>query len=165
MANLVPKSVLLEQGLLNWSSLVVGWNHKWLSRDDVIQFAVSWLITHPDDDDKSIAFLAGSESSSEGEIRDCLCQVAQRLEQFDLAEQRKYHRQMEKWRYAHLSFLQQAELSDTEKIDRLQILYAHFGYPEDMAGCSKYGPGPDPLEAMASAVEHLRTIVFRDAGS
>jgi hypothetical protein len=164
VANLLPIGVLLEQGLLNWSALVVGWNHKWATREDVVQYAVNWLVAHPDDHDESIVSLAGSESSSEEDIKEWLCQVALCLERFDIADDAQYHLQMDRWRYAFLVSLQAAELSDGEKIERLQRIYADFGYPQDMAGCSKYGPGPDPLETMNAVIERLRTIIFQNGG-
>jgi hypothetical protein len=157
MTELLPIRILLEQRLLDWSSLAVGWDRGWVSPEDVDQFATSWLTAHPADDDVSIALLADARSLSEEEIRERLFQVAQRREQFDVADEKQHRFQVDKWRYAHLLSLQRAQLPDAEKIDRLQIMYAHFGYPKDMAGCSIYGLGPDPLEAMRSVIEKLRS--------
>lgn len=171
MANFEPVRVLLQQGFLNWSALLVGWNHKWVSKEDVVQIAVNWLNAHPEQDDESVVALAESENSSEAAISEWLRQAALQQEGFDISDDTQYHRQLERWRYAHLVSLQEADLPATEKIDRLQRVYADFGYPQDMAGCSKYGPGPDPLEAMNKVIERLRTtngtagLVKREVGA
>jgi hypothetical protein len=61
---------------------------------------------------------------------------------------------IEKWRFAHISWLLQSESSDEEKVSALQELYAEFGFPEDMASCSIYsGDQIDPLLAAGRIVK------------
>ncbi len=61
--------------------------------------------------------------------------------------------------------LQHASLADEDKIERLQELYAEFGYPDDMASCSIYGQNDvDPFDALHQVVAALEQRFASDSG-
>ena len=174
MGSRLPVKILLDESLLNWACLAVGLDHRWASTQDVIQFAENWLVTNPSEDSEAIILLAGGEGSPTEEIRGWLNKVAQDKEGISLVDEKQYQFQMKKWLFAHLVSLQQSQLPDEEKLDRLQTIYAEFEYPEDMAGCSKYGGSqfavasgyvsatdamPDPLQVMQMVVQRLKALL------
>jgi|SRR6516162_2679389 len=176
MAGVLPFQVLGEQRLLTWASLVVGFKYRWVTRKELTEFAVNWLVAHPSEDEGSIILLAGSENESDESVFEWLNQAARSKEGFVIDDQSQYELEMGKWRYAHLVALEQSEIDNNEKLDVLQKLYADFGYPNDMASCSKYGPSQfaidagysqpseavtNPLEAMRTVIAKLRTIYTR----
>jgi hypothetical protein len=163
---LLPIQVLREQRLLTWAALVVGFNYKWATRDDIVQFAVNWLVEHPLDDEQSVVLLAGSENETDEKVLEWLCQAARSKEGFIIDDQSRYDVEMGRWRYAHLVALDQSPLSNNEKLDALQKIYADFGYPQDMALCSKYGPSQFAIDAghvlpsgVTDALETMRTVI------
>ncbi len=140
-----PIRILENLGLLSWSTILLGLRNGWVSRKDLIDYAVDLLVNG--DEDEDVAIIAGGGSMEDDELFDL---VSNKAGQFD------NNATLDKWRLAHL--LQIAESDDDEqtKLDRLQEVYSNFGYPEDMASCSIYSQDEnDPLVAMMQVVEKL----------
>lgn len=140
-----PIRILENLGLLSWSTILLGLRNGWVSRRDLVDYAVELLVNG--DEDEDVAIIAGGGSMGDDELFDLIS---------NKAGQSDNTADLDRWRLAHL--LQIAESDDDEqtKLDRLQEVYADFGYPEDMASCSIYSQDDiDPLVAMIQVVEKL----------
>lgn len=146
-------NILAQEKLLTWASLAVGIERGWVSADWVSSFAVDWLCTHPDSDDPNVTAIAGGRPDTE--VLELVRQVAAGVEQFDPDDEDQYLAESDRWRFAFLTNLVRAELPDDRKMDRLQSLYAEFGYPADMAACSRYGPSAEAAQADSISSDRL----------
>jgi len=140
--------VLNNLNLLCWSLLFMGLRKEWVTKSDIEGYAVSLLSANLDGGDEKIAELASAESLGDDDVRELLFQLGRADEQPD---------NVEKWRLALLISLSESVLSEEEKVDRLQELYAEFGYPEDMSACSIYSQNSiAPLIAMSRVISSLK---------
>ncbi|MDO6583866.1 DUF2247 family protein [Photobacterium sp. 2_MG-2023] len=143
-----PMEVLKELNLVCWSTLLVGLQRGWAKKSDIAAYATSLLSADLDNGDENIAVLAGADSLDDSEIKCLLLQVGGSTDAPEV---------IEKWRLATLTALSGSVLSEEEKIDKLQELYAEFEYPEDMASCSIYSQDSvDPLVAMSEVISSLK---------
>lgn len=143
-----PIEQLKELNLVCWSSLLVGLQRGWAAKSDVAAYAISLLSADLDNGNENIAVLAGADSLDDMEVKDLLLQIDGSTEAPEA---------FEKWRLATLITLSDSVLSEEEKIDKLQELYAEFDYPEDMASCSIYSQDAvDPLVALSEVISALR---------
>lgn len=143
-----PVEALKELNLVCWPSLFVGLQRGWAAKSDIADYAVNLLSTDLDNGNENIAILAGADSLDDSEVNDLLLQVGEEMEPPEA---------IEKWRLATLTALSESALSEEEKIDKLQELYAEFDYPEDMASCSIYSQDTvDPLAAMSEVISALK---------
>ena len=143
-----PVNVLEECILLNWSSLLIGWNNNWLTKQDIINYAVKWLQNNPMETNEAIILLSGAEQYDDDEIRRLLLGIIEKKQLIDEATE------IDKWRLAHLIILSQENIDPEKKIVRLEELYAEFGYPADMRLCSRYGPSQKAIKnGLASSSE------------
>jgi hypothetical protein len=141
-----PIKVLIDLGLLCWSTIQLGLGKGWVSRQDGIDYAVDLLVKG--NDDESVAIIAGGELLGDDELLDL---ISNQVEQSDKTGG------LDKWRLAHLTSIAESNEDEQCKLDRLQEVYANFDYPEDMAACSIYSQDEiDPLVAMMQVVEELR---------
>jgi hypothetical protein len=53
---------MCEHGLIDWASLAAGWKRRWISKSNVVDWAVHWLEQHPDEARTPVLMLAGGES-------------------------------------------------------------------------------------------------------
>lgn len=149
-----------ELSLLDWATLLTGWDRRWLSREDVSKYAVDWLVSRPDETDDRVALLAGAESLDEEEIRDLLHRLVG-----DDAPSGAEAASVDKWRLAHLVELAERETDDESRLDALEMLYADFNYPEDMAACSRYYVEPNARESsevgaqLTSPLDGMRHLI------
>ena len=135
--------------LICWPVLVVGWRKGWVTKLDIADYAASLLSTDSDkeNEDEDVILLASANFLQDEEVEELLIKVAG-----SYAEKEA----LGKWRLMHLVSLSSSSLSDQEKIDKLQILYADFDYPEDMKSCSIYSQDEvDPLEALSKVILKL----------
>ena len=157
--------IMKQCALLNWQTLMVGWNYGWVKKQDVIDYAVERLRMAPEEMNNSISLLAGAEDFDDEEVSRLLAGLSEPSADENC--------NMDKWRLAHLLELQQADLLPDKKLDLLEELYAVFGYPSEMRLCSRYGPSQEainkgmaspsdleiaPLDAMR---EVIKTLKFR----
>ena len=64
---------------------------------------------------------------------------------------------LNKLKLAALLSLKESTISNKEKCDRLQELYADFNYPDDMSECSIYSTSQiSPLEGMNNLIAKLK---------
>lgn len=143
---MLPIKILINLGLLHWSTILLGLGKGWVNRKDVIDYAIDLLVNG--NNDESIAIIAAGEILRDDELLNLISnQVEQSADTHDL----------DKWRLAHLISIAESKEDEQTKLDRLQEAYANFDYPEDMASCSIYSQDQiDPLVAMTQVVEKLR---------
>lgn len=141
-----PINVLINLGLLGWSTILLGLKKGWIRRKDVIDYAVDLLVNGNNDED--VAIIACGESLGDDELLNLISNHAERGDNPD---------DFDKWRLAHLISIVESDEGEQTKLDRLQEVYANFDYPEDMASCSIYSQDEiDPLVAMEKVVEELK---------
>lgn len=143
---MTPIKKLIDMGLISWPTILLGLKNGWACRQDVIDYAVSLLMTGSDDE--NVAVIAAGEFISDDELIDLVS--AQSKDEETGAE-------LDKWRLAYLICIAESDTSEQKKIDDLQQVYSQFDYPEDMASCSIYAQdNVDPLMAMMKVVKELR---------
>jgi len=141
-----PVKILINLGLLCWSTILLGLDKGWVSRKDVIEYAVDLLVKG--NEDENVVIIAGGEPLGDDELLDLIS---------NLVEQSDNTGELDKWRLAHLISIAESNEGEQSKLDRLQEVYVNFDYPEDMASCSVYSQDEiDPLVAMMQVVEELR---------
>jgi len=141
-----PVKILINLGPLCWSTILLGLDKGWVSRKDVIEYAVDLLVKG--NEDENVVIIAGGEPLGDDELLDLIS---------NLVEQSDNTGELDKWRLAHLISIAESNEGEQSKLDRLQEVYANFDYPEDMASCSVYSQDEiDPLVAMMQVVEELR---------
>lgn len=145
-----PLKVLANFGLLDWSSILLGFRNGWIERSDIYQYAFDLL--QKGCDDKDVSIIAESEDLNDYELERIISnKTGGTDESID----------MDRWRLAFLMCLDDNKSSEEEKICKLQEIYADFGYPEDMSSCSIYScDGVAPLVAMNSVVEKLKSALL-----
>jgi hypothetical protein len=143
------KAVLGVMGrhqLLDWSTILVGWDRTWLSKEGISDFAVEQL--ERASSESIVELLARIDGSDTQEIRNLIENCAK-------ATQADYTAAVEKWRFAFLVALSEDPKSPEEKIDDLQDLYSAFDYPEDMRDCGRYGPSRQAIPAGTARVDEV----------
>lgn len=139
-----PIKILLRLGLLCWTTLFWGWKRGWVTRKDIIEYAVNLMMESKVEGDENVVLIASGESFGDSELESL---VYERVKNGDQGVS------IDKWRLAHLISLAESDTSEQEKIDALQELYAEFEYPEDMASCSIYAQDEaDPLTVMMEVI-------------
>jgi len=157
------KETLKTLGLLDWKTLLLGWDRDWVTTADVANYAVERLVSNTDEENKDVVLLGGAELLDKDTIRSYLDNLA--------GNQSKNEMSLEKWRLVFLMELDAMEVDWNEKVARLERLVADFDYPNDMSLCTRYGPSQaaielgfaspgdlkvDPLDEMKSVISHLK---------
>lgn len=141
-----PLKMMIGLGLMCWSTLVLGFRKGWVKRKDIFDYAIGQLMNGSDSED--VAVIAGGEYLSDDEL---IGLILNQIKESDSASD------LDKWRLAFLLCIEASDDCDDGKVNRLQEVYADFGYPEDMASCSVYSRNDvSPLVAMSQVVGKLR---------
>lgn len=154
--------VMKKFKLLDWHTILVGFQQEWCKKEDLIKYGEKKLeeVNSTTVDDNLVIIALG-----ENIAKDDLCTVVLNFleKNGDVHSENQKVKAKEKWRYAHLYWLLQTNKSEQEKIDILQELYAQFGFPDDMVACSIYSREEvDPLVATARVVEKLSQKLYID---
>lgn len=144
MATWSAIDVLRQLSQLDWRALLVGWWRGWATRADIIDFAVAWLLEHPDERDSRVVQLASGEDLEDAELEAALAGYVAAVSGSLPSDRDSID--VDKWRLAHLRLLVNSALDPEAKLDRLEELYAEFDYPKDMAACSRYYISPAQQE-------------------
>jgi hypothetical protein len=159
--------VMNDYGLLDWSSLWVGFKRGWVQKKDIIDYAVDWLLRYSEEENQHIILLAGGEFMDERDFQDEFVNYLK--EEIEALPDIYQSEEVDKWRLAALKCLQNNNITDEDKLGQLELMYADFDYPEDMAQCSQYYVPPDlpdsweigdkigscPLEALNRVIQKL----------
>jgi len=162
-------------GLLDWSAMLAGWKHGWVSREELSTFATDFLSKEDDPELwPDLSIMASSESLDQlddSEIRALLVKM-----NVGCAEP---NTSLDKWRLVRLLELQASLLDWDTKVTLLEELGAEFGYPDDMWRCTRYAPSDeairsghaapedrliDPLKEMDSVIQQLKKNLYGTSG-
>ena len=158
-------NIMRENNMLGWSTLRYGFIKYWITSKDVINFAVKQL-TNSEGNDYNLSLLASSENDSTDSILKMIDQYIE-SKKILIDENLDY----KKWLLATLLNIQNLDMSEQEKINELQRVYADFNYPVEMKKCSIYyyedhkkkGQKKihiDPLEEMKKVINILSNEIF-----
>jgi len=154
--------VPLEAGLLDWPTAVIGFRQQWMSAEDVQAFAVNRILEELEPASEVVDLT--SSQLGESDISEHLDVLAQASPQ---ADERVLVR---RWLFASLVVLDQSSADEDATMERLQEIYAEFGYPEELRYVSPYNfiaagqdesltvgdPISSPLECFRAALNQLR---------
>lgn len=142
---MTPLEVMKQLDLLGWPELLCGWKLGFISNKNISDFALEHLA---ESGDLEVALLSSASSLSSDDISQALEKIAPNA---DMSTSK------DKWRLARLVELDQRNITDSQKLDELQLIYADFDYPEDMEGCSIYSSGNEsPLASMNKLIDSLQ---------
>jgi hypothetical protein len=157
--------IMNKLNLLDWYILLVGFEHNWCNRRNLIEFAESCLHKEVGNIDSELIDLVEGRFVSDQNFMYNLVRFLERDDHSGL--EFKKNEAFEKWRLVHLIALLINMDSDEQKVLKLQELYCQFGFPEDMRSCSIYSDdGVDPLDAARNVIQKLlarfTTIALED---
>lgn len=144
---------LKKLGQCNWAVLSFGHKNSHVTMTDLIDVAVQQVVDG--EEGEAVLALAGGEWLTKAEFSHAL-QL--------LSDQAKIPDDWcaDVWRLVLLSELRASNSNDQEKLDKLQLYYANFHYPEDMAGCSIYSSTIGcPLQCMSDLIDRLNQKITR----
>lgn len=146
--------IMKEANLLDWHTLLVGLDHGWCKKLDVIHYAENCLRRTESEINGDLIDIVSGVSLSEADLIALGLHLITELKK-PLSSDMK-EKALEKWRYAHIFSLLESNHSINEKINLLQEIYGEFGFPEDMLPCSIYSDSKaDPLAAAQTVMLHL----------
>lgn len=150
---MITKEIIKKLGLMSWQVILVGLKKGWLTRKDVVDYAIELLMSGKESE--NILLLGSSESLSDDDFYRLINSEIVLNHDIESLEE-----SLNKWRLANLISISQSNLVDEEKLDLLQKVYADFGYPEDMKYCSIYSSGSEnPLCVMNYVIENLKNNI------
>lgn len=165
-------ALLADEGLVDWSCLLVGLERAWIGRAEVASYALDYLVAHPDAIDE-IVQLASVDTSADVDTIKLLSIIITRLgSNLESANELA----IIKWRYAILKLTANSMTAPEDIMSDIQYVYSLFDYPGDMAGCNRYGPSDfaiqngyalesdyslSPLEALNRVIFNIRNLILQ----
>ncbi|MBW3556067.1 MAG: DUF2247 family protein [Actinobacteria bacterium] len=153
-------AVLERLDVLDFPTLLAGWDNGWVDRGAVVAAAVQRLVAELGDPDDELVALAAADDADDEEVRELLARLAERAPQVPAEELR--HR----WWMAHLEVLVNRGLRPQELSEQGEQLWAQLGYPPELQQLSPYydgptpdGQPPDPARAPLDLLTALRSHV------
>lgn len=142
---MTPIKILGSLKLLSWGTILVGLRKHWITRQNVIDYALE--LVEESNDEEAIDIIINQIFLSDKEF---IHHVSNKIKSMNECME------LDKWRLAHLLYA--IELKDDQaKLDKLQEIYANFNYPDDMSACSIYSSQTTaPLMAMIEVIEKLK---------
>lgn len=159
---------LQQLGLLDWPTCLAGLKGGWMAASDVEALAMSEVLT-TDSIDSEVAELTSAKSFD-------LDRVERLVE--GLAAQRSGTRMddvVRRWMLAFLLEIFSKSVSDEQRQQELEDLYAEFGFPEELRTLSKYNFSSEeraeipvvghqvlsPLAELVTVIEDLKSQLIR----
>lgn len=144
---------LKKLNLASWSTLLVGFDSGFISRQDIEDYATS-LLEEKSSFNLDIALLASIDDYDSNEMRKMI-EKQLNLKYLDKEVEIK------KIKLAALLSLEESSLSEEDKCYKLQELYAEFNFPNDMSECSIYSTNSkiSPLSAMHNLIVSLKKYI------
>lgn len=144
---------LKKLNLASWSTLLVGFDSGFISRQDIEDYATS-LLEEKSSFNLDIALLASIDDYDSNEMRKMI-EKQLNLKYLDKEVEIK------KIKLAALLSLEESSLSEEDKCYKLQKLYAEFNFPNDMSECSIYSTNSkiSPLSAMHNLIVSLKKYI------
>ena len=141
----------LDKQMINWVVIYFGLKYGYCDKKVVSDLAEEQLSLNDNADAQfALKILLEIESLTEEDISIWLELYLQEKGLFAGAAEENAKKI---WRLLYLKKLSESNISDTDKIEELQKIYANFGYPADMEKCSIYScVEGDPLDAMKQVI-------------
>jgi len=141
----IPWTFIRERTRLSWRDAAWGYHNACLGWSDVVQFACDRLATG--EDDAAIVELASLSKSDAHEAGKFLDKLALRLGDGDEASTKA------KWLYLNLAWLFENRLTCDDPLEAVEMIYADFDYPEEVAPFVRYMPVADGYDPGAHSAE------------
>lgn len=166
-----PMKLFVDNGLnFCWYSVKVGWDLQYLTSEEVSNFAIYYLEQHPNIVNKYISEIIFGIKNDEMEtyLSDVLESL--RLERIE-KNSSIWNKEWRKWRYCIMKNIVQNSKNDAELLERIEEVYADFGYPEDMASFIYYVPVDEAAislhnlnqnEARARLVQKVKDFILQE---
>ncbi len=124
---------------INWSTVYWGIKNKLLDVKSVSAYAVSFMENNSDIDIPELLELAWDNDDESKAIE--LLETIEKKEPdiFKLSNSLDAKR----WRYCIVKSVRDSELSNSEILDKIELIYADFDYPVELAGAVRYMPPQD----------------------
>lgn len=124
---------------VKWSTIYWGIKNNLLDAKSVSDYAVNFIDDYPDMDSPELLELAWDNDNESKAIE--LLETIERKEPdvFKLSDSLDINR----WRYCIVKSIRESELSYSEILDKIELIYADFDYPVELAGAVRYMPPQD----------------------
>ncbi|WP_432409619.1 DUF2247 family protein [Wukongibacter sp. M2B1] len=119
---------------VKWSTIYWGIKNNLLDLKSVSDYAVNFINNYPDIDIPELLELAwdNDDKSKTIELLETIAKkqpdIFRLLDPLDI----------KKWRYCIVKSLRESELSNSEILDKVELIYSDFGYPVELAGAVRY---------------------------
>lgn len=170
--------LLMQRGYLRWKTLVVGYQHQFCERQDVIDFAVFELIKGVAYQGYEHAVLAGGEDYTAYEFDSILARFLE-LNGFSVISDAEERAAVHLWWLASLTNLATRDLSDEVLLEAVESLYwddfhldgfdgfepcscESYRIPEVGLLCPAAGEGPCNIRAVKEAGTALLRLFVRE---
>ncbi len=152
--------IMKSHNLLDWKTIYIGLKKNCITKSEAINYAVNQLDSI-NDDDYNITLLAGADNESSETVLNLIYKYIN-SKNIQLNE----HYEEKRLLLSYLLLINEAAISEQEKIDKLQEVYVKFNYPDEMAKCSIYYTEPertfksgdistDPINEMKNVINKL----------
>ncbi|MBW3614323.1 MAG: DUF2247 family protein [Actinobacteria bacterium] len=156
-------AVLERLDLLDFPTLLAGWDNGWVDREAVVAAAVQRLVANLDGADDELVALAAADDADDEDVGELLARLAERGPQVPADELRR------RWWMAHLEVLVNRALPPEELAEQGEQLWAQLGYPPELHELSPYydRPTPDgrPPDRATAALDLLTALRRQVAGA
>jgi len=124
---------------VNWSTIYWGIKNSLLDLKSVSEYAVDFINKHPELDSPELLELAWDSDDESNAIKLLETIEKKQPDIFNLMNSLD----SEKWRYCILKSLRDSDLSNSDILDKVELVYADFDYPLELAGAVRYMPPQD----------------------
>ena len=138
-----------ERIIIDWDLFYVGWVNRWLTGDDLIEYAVEYWSQHQDRESPQLTDLAIADPTNTFKLGLVFDQLMESLGGPPDENSSRWNNALRKWRYCLLRKCQTASGSDRELLECCESVYSDVGYPKDMEDFILYMPPKDGFDPHA----------------
>ncbi len=141
-----PIQIFQENNLeCSWNTIKVGWDLKRLEQNEVSNFAISFLESHPNLNNEYILELISEVKQNN--VENILKKLFKSLKlDFPEHESPSWNKEWRKWRYCIMNEMVKHVPNTQDLLIKIEGLYADFGYPEDMKHLIYYMPTEEKIK-------------------
>jgi len=133
---LLQLELLNKYGIVNPFTIIYGLQRNWVTKNDMILFAVQWLISNEFKTDRMLAVIAGGEDLTDEDLIELFKKYTEK--NIGSINEEKLQYEKNKWRWAFLNLVLNSSLAEYEMFMEILEILADFGGPEDMQNCNKF---------------------------
>jgi hypothetical protein len=149
----IPASFVLTRVLPTGAELAYGFRHGWLRRPDVVRIALAKY--------EAGICLSAPEEELALLLSDDFDQVDDLVSRLD-AQDEPVEQRARLWLFLALSWLHEHRDSFEDPFEVIEMLYADFGYPEEIRGLVRYMPPvPDQIAGLNAISDRWLTYLDR----